>query len=272
MVSLVSVLFSALFRQKPLVRRHAFNLCVPPTSHLVLDADVIASRPVFVVGDIHGCCDELQEIVSEAQKEHGDTLFIFVGDMVNKGPKNVEVLDFISTLKSYAVRGNHDEVVLRELAELKKDPSYELREKNKWMTSLRPEHVNYLNNLPYTISLPSLNSLIVHAGLIPGIPLEQLDYNNMTNMRNIITEDYFDGRGLVASTGIKDGVPWASLWSGPEHVYFGHDARRKLQQYPHATGLDTGCLYGGCLTGIFINGCKKMIQIPAKNVYVDPNV
>ncbi|ESO91584.1 hypothetical protein LOTGIDRAFT_76251, partial [Lottia gigantea] len=208
-----------------------------------------------VVGDIHGCCDELEEIVTEARKEHKDTLFVFVGDLVNKGPKNSEVLDFLESLgEHYAVRGNHDEVILKELHKFNTQPDYKFLPKNEWMKKLTRIQVEYLQQLPYTIQIPSLNSIIVHAGLIPGKPLELTDFNTFTNMRNIIIEDYFNGRGLVASNSHAVGEPWTSLWSGPEHVYFGHDAKRKLQLLPLATGLDTGCLYGGALTGVFING------------------
>jgi len=49
------------------------------------------------------------------------------------------------------------------------------------------------------------------------------------------------------------GEPWASQWQGAEHIFFGHDARRKLQLYPKATGLDTGCLYGFELTGVYMD-------------------
>lgn len=91
--------------------------------------------------------------------------------------------------------------------------------------------------------------------------------------------------GPVASS--SDSEPWASHWLGPGHVIFGHDARRGLQRYDYATGIDTGCVYGKELTACIIpllpegQGVKsvrhqtptfaelqaELVSVPAKQAY-----
>jgi hypothetical protein len=95
--------------------------------------------------------------------------------------------------------------------------------------------------MPFTISLPSLNSIVVHAGLIPGRALHDHAVDDMTRMRNL--HRMADGTLCAVEKG-SQGDAWASVWPGPRHVFFGHDAKRGLQLHPFATGLDSGCLYG----------------------------
>lgn len=50
------------------------------------------------------------------------------------------------------------------------------------------------------------------------------------------------------------GVPWATVWNGPSHVIFGHDAASGFQAHEFAYGIDTGCVYGDPLTCVIYGG------------------
>lgn len=123
----------------------------------------------------------------------------------------------------------------------------------------------------------------------------------MTKMRNLIpitttntitNEEVFERYEAEESIELG-GVPWAQEWHGPIHIYFGHDARRGLQLYPFATGLDTGCCYGittfyslfiwylnnffnilfidlGRQLSAMILPEKTLVQVPAEAVYSPP--
>ena len=275
MVSLIfqvrmgSVLAMLLLKQPTMPDfKHHLNIPLPTVMHEVISEDEIGDRRVLIIGDVHGCLDELQELLYEHTVTRENTVIIFCGDIINKGPKNIETLRYVRRLRAYVTRGNHEEHVLHEFAELQaSDSEVPLREKYSWILNLKEDDIEYLRNLPYTISLPSLNSIVVHAGLVPWVRLEHQLPHHMTLMRNIVNGD---GIGAYATKHLELGYPWGAFWNGPEHIYYGHDATRKLQIRKFATGLDTGCLYGGSLTAVFIHPDKKIVSVKAKKQYRKP--
>ncbi|KFM58494.1 Bis(5'-nucleosyl)-tetraphosphatase, symmetrical, partial [Stegodyphus mimosarum] len=252
---------------------YVYDLPPPAIAHQHFDSLFLEKfDEILLIGDVHGCYDELKILLETNKAEKEKTLKICVGDLVNKGPKSQEVLNLFRNSNSmFSVRGNHDEVVLREYLN-SRDPNYRLKENNTWIKNLSLEDIEYIKQLPFTISLPSLNAIIVHAGLVPGQPLEKNKPYDMIHMRNLVDVDYFWEGGLLPTENTTEGKPWASLWHGPQHVYFGHDAKRMLQKYSYATGLDTGCVYGNWLTGLFISGPREgnFVQVKALKVYSQP--
>lgn len=67
---------------------------------------------IIFVGDVHGCFDELQELLEIAQRDPARDTVVLLGDMVRKGPKSVEVVRWARENGALAVRGNHDDAAL----------------------------------------------------------------------------------------------------------------------------------------------------------------
>ena len=101
---------------------------------------------------------------------------------------------------------------------------------------------------------------VVHAGAVPGVPLEEQERDNLLSLRSLVG-------GSAPSRRLLMRWPWAAAWRGPEHIVFGHDAVRGLQQYPLATGLDTGCVYGRELTALELPS-QRIHRVPARRRYV----
>lgn len=215
----------------------------------------------IIIGDVHGCIDELQDLIDA---HAGDRQLIFVGDLVAKGPDSAAVVALARKYEAPCVRGNHEGHVLRWRAERKaKRPRAKLRPEHQHVVDhLTDEDWAYLETLPFYIRFPQWSAMLVHAGMLPGIsPEAQRDYD-MMNMRAIC----HDGS---ASKHRKDGEPWAEQWTGPEHLIFGHDAVLGLQECEYATGLDTGCVYGKSLTALLMPE-REIVSIPARKMYCDP--
>src|SRR6266576_2531859 len=163
----------------------------------------------IVIGDIHGCFDELSDLLKLAELRTDDRV-IAVGDLIVKGAKNREVLDlFIEDDRFSAVIGNHDRAIRQYWRGEPVRLTKEQKETVAQLESGRERYSNYLRSLPFTINLGS--HLVVHAGVRPGVPLRRQMSSDLTEMRT-----------MGANPSSRKGVPWFDVYWGRPVVLFGH--------------------------------------------------
>jgi len=213
----------------------------------------MAGRTI-VVGDIHGCFDELTDLLDAVKLKKKDRV-VSVGDLIVKGEKNREVLDlFIEDERFSAVVGNHDRAIRQfwrgepiPLTDEQQQTCVELDFKRK-------KYSEFLRSLPYTIDLDS--HLVVHAGVRPGVPLEHQMAADLTELRT-----------MGANPSSRKGIPWYAVYRGKKVVLFGHWPGPRPRRGRRAIGLDTACVYGHRLTGYIIE-TDTFVSVPARRVYV----
>jgi Calcineurin-like phosphoesterase len=226
----------------------------------------------LIVGDVHGCADELEELLARAAFGQSDRL-AFVGDLVARGPKSQRVLALVGQTHALAVLGNHEERLIevrRARARGERGPrlgpSHE-----KLFAELEPEHWDFMEALPRWVDLPEHGARIVHAGVVPGVAIEAQDAWVLTHLRTIQPDGTpSDRRGETL---------WGALYAESPHVVFGHNAVDGLQLYPFATGLDTGCVYGNALSALVLPAGAALprvedrrdciVSVKARAAYVD---
>lgn len=236
---------------------------------------------ILVIGDVHGCYDELLLLYEKAVAENHGRPFhyvILVGDLCNKGPQSAAVIRHVRlTDRWLSIRGNHENGLLHAVLGGAVVSDHNMprphMKKFEWAAdgSLSDEDIMWMAQLPYTIRIPGsvldedVDTIVVHAGLVPGVELEQQYIKTMVTIRELRDAENSMGDGPNTTTGSAK-VAWASLWKGPEKIIFGHDARRGLQQYECATGLDTGAVYGKQLTGIILPE-RKLVQVDSLEIH-----
>ncbi|KAL7621354.1 hypothetical protein AAE478_008675 [Parahypoxylon ruwenzoriense] len=281
------------------------------------------SPRLVIIGDVHGQLHALDALLSKVKfsASHGDKL-VFTGDMVNKGPDSAGVVARAMELEAWAVRGNHEDRVLRAWAKKLKrkakangnNPEAEETgaeteaeeveaEKKKLSKSQRADLATaksltsaqrtWLAKLPVILRVGTLSPyygkvVVVHAGLVPGIPLDEQDPDAVMNMRTLVSKHLYASssssfpsrldsefiRTLHPSEGHK-GHPWSKVWNRMQKelahdsgkkgdhdhdhdnkhavvstAIYGHDARTGLSVRRYAFGLDSSCVKGGDLTAL----------------------
>jgi hypothetical protein len=205
----------------------------------------------LVVGDVHGCRRELERLAAKA----GVKRVVLVGDLFLKGPDPRGVYDLVREKDWEAVLGNHDLRLLRYLEGGRRRD----REARKCIRALDKGGKSWrkwLKRLPLFVKVRPFT--VVHAGLHPSGSLKKTTRWMATTMRRWPKES-------------ANCQLWHEVYRADRRVVFGHDARRGLIRYerkgePWLIGLDTGCVYGGCLSGYLVRA-DHIVQVRAKRVY-----
>ncbi|KAJ6005674.1 Metallo-dependent phosphatase [Penicillium sp. IBT 35674x] len=122
--------------------------------------------------------------------------------------------------------------------------------------------------------------VVVHAGLVPNIPLEDQDPYYLLHIRSL-TRTPGDGDEFVPAethgeeSWVREWDQWQDKVASKTTVIFGHDAKRRLQLGRYAIGLDSGCLYGNKLSALVIAAIdgevdKQIVQVEYADTPVAP--
>ena len=235
----------------------------------------------IVVGDVHGCLEELDELLRVVEFRPGFDRLVFVGDLLDRGPDPVGVVRRARELRAASVVGNHEDRHLRwarHEAWRRVDPSHRnpLRplsaERLAQHRRLSPEDLAWLLALPPFLRLDG-GWAVVHGGLAPLRRLDEQVHHEIIRLR-LVGEDGHPVAHSRHEEQIPAGAaPWATRWGGPESVIYGHHVHglaepRVDQPSPgvRCVGLDTGCCYGGRLSALILPS-EEIASVAAKTAY-----
>lgn len=206
----------------------------------------------LIVGDVHGCSVELESLIGLVRADR----VVLVGDLYTKGPDPAGVWRQMRDGGFEAVLGNHDARLLDAIAGRRpKD-----KEAHRCIARLDAQDRSWRDHLAaLPLFLPEVGGYtVVHAGLHPSGDLSRTSRAMAIAMRR-----FPEGKAQAPL--------WHEVYTADRPVVFGHDARRGLvcrvrAGRPLVVGLDSGCVYGGVLSGLLAES-GELVQVPARAVY-----
>jgi hypothetical protein len=210
----------------------------------------------FVIGDIHGCTTELQELLDKAGVAE-DVRIIALGDIVDRGPDSAQVLDFFSNNPSrLSLMGNHERKHVRGARHEVRLALSQIISREEFGASYQ-QALERMGNLPLFLDLPE--AVLVHGYLEPGIHLEQ--------QRDTVLCGTMSGDHYLRN---QYEQPWYALYDGEKPLIVGHhDHLRNGQPFifqDRVFCLDTSCVHGGTLTGLLLPEFK-IVSVPSRRDY-----
>ena len=236
--------------------------------------------PFDIIGDVHGCYDELCALLEKlgysVDKEKNTVLppegrrAIFLGDLCDRGPKNVEVISLVMNMTrsdaAYCLAGNHDVKLLKKLRGANVKLTHGLDKTVTQLANQSEEFVaevkGFLDSLISHYVFDGGELVVAHAGL-----KEKLQGRGSGRVREFCL--YGDTTGETDEYGLPVRMPWANEYRGKAMVVFGHTPTPNVEAINNTFCIDTGCVFGGKLTA-FRYPEKEIVQVEAAKEYYAP--
>jgi len=227
--------------------------------------------PFDVIGDVHGCCDELEELLAKLGyidgKHPQGRKAIFVGDLVDRGPRVVDVLRLVQKMvasgDAFCVPGNHDFKLARWMRGQKVTVANGLQQSIDEISLLddteRASLKRFLDGLVSHYVFDGGGLVVSHAGL-----REEMHGRTAGAIREFCL--YGETTGETDEFGLPVRYNWASEYRGKAMVVYGHTPVPEPEWLNNTINIDTGCVFGGRLTALRYPE-RELVEVAARREY-----
>ncbi|MFC3451015.1 polynucleotide kinase-phosphatase [Amycolatopsis speibonae] len=231
--------------------------------------------PFDVIGDVHGCREELEELLTDLGYADGvhpeGRTAVFVGDLVDRGPDTPGVLRRVMGMaeagSALVVCGNHEQKLVRALNGRNVKVTHGLAESLEQLSAqdedFRAKAHAFCEGLIAHYVLDDGKLVVAHAGLPEK-------FHGRASGRVRSTALYGDTTGETDEYGLPVRLPWARDYRGTAMVLYGHTPTLEPEWINGTMCLDTGCVFGGKLTALRYPE-REVVSVKAKKVWYEPS-
>lgn len=239
----------------------------------------------IIISDVHGCIAELNDLIDKVSPNKED-IFIFNGDLVDKGPDSPSVVKLVRNLSLIynvvLINGNHDHKHQRYRKHVANGTGIENAMKNhKELShitkSLSKDDIAFMDTAKLYHKIEEYNVMVVHAGVPPSIKelpsnedIAKLSNKKRKHYEQMLRVRYVNPKGYMVMFGAEkpEDIFWADTYDGRfGHIFFGHQPfyDEHPKKFPHADGIDLGCCFGNKLCAVVLT--YKGIEYITTNAY-----
>lgn len=235
--------------------------------------------PFDVIGDVHGCCDELEELLDRLGYVRNESSIwshpagrkaIFVGDLVDRGPRIVDTLKTVMAMSragvALCVPGNHDIKLKRKLdgrdVAIAHGLDRTLEELERETPEFRADVQKFIDGLVSHYVFDEGRLVVAHAGM-----KEEMQGRGSAKVRDFAL--FGETTGETDEFGLPVRYNWASEYRGRATVVYGHTPVPEPDWLNRTINIDTGCVFGGRLTALRWPE-KELVSVPAHRTYAEP--